>query len=537
MLTDEQERVVASEARTLVVNAYAGSGKTSTLVEYARRRPNERLLYLAFNRSIKEEAANKFPPNVRCITTHGLAFPTHGRLYQGKLGNPKASHLARVLEIDVISAGRVLAVIMNYLSSTSKDILDVHAFAVAPKGNAAVTENLVDYARTAWAAMCDVNSQAIPMPHDGYLKLYQLSQPTIKGVNTILFDEAQDANSVTLDIVARQACGKVFVGDSWQAIYSFRGAVNALSHIKADERLHLTTSFRFGDGIATLATALLSDWGGATKPVQGKGKYQSVFDVDRNAPHAVLSRTNAVLFEEAIHLLGLNAPFGFAGGVESYRFDQILDTYHLFARQRGKMRDQFLAAFNSFDEMKQYGEELDDKEVKALVKVVEAHLHETPGLIDEIKDRAVPSLSGREVALATTHKAKGLEWMDVVLTEDFTELKEKPNDKGEMVPPDQEEVNILYVAMTRAMRGIVVPSAVHEWLEMRGTYHLIGNKGRGSSVESPPQEVMDTMSFHLRDIHDRLNTLYDLVRRDAPSRANEIAKYLRSHADRFSKLG
>lgn len=548
MLTDEQEAVASSNANNLVVNAYAGSGKTSTLVEYARRRPEERLLYLAFNKAIKEEAANKFPRNVRCITTHGLAFPSHGRLYQGKLGNPRASHLARALEIDVISAGKALAVVTNYLSSVSREINDSHAFAVAPKGKAVMTGQLVDYARQAWEAMKDASSLAVPMPHDGYLKEYQLSNPTIKGVAKILFDEAQDANSVTLDIVQRQTCGKVFVGDSWQAIYSFRGAVNALSHINADERLHLTASFRFGEGIAALATALLTDWGNATKPVLGKGKYPTVFQVNRAAPHAVISRTNACLFQEAVRLLTVQVPFGFAGGVEGYRFDQILDAYYLFAKQRGKMRDQFLAAFDSFDEMKKYGEALDDKEVKALVNAVEAYLHDIPMLVDEIKARAIPNLTGQEVALATTHKAKGLEWMDVVLCDDFTELQEQPNDKGEMIPPDSEEINILYVAMTRAMRGLAVPPKVEEWLAMRGTLHLIkpdapaAEKQPAAATTSTPARpaaapaVTDDLAARMRDLHGQLTGIYNLVRSSSPGRAQEIAQYLHGHANRFEKL-
>lgn len=822
MLTDEQEAVASSNANNLVVNAYAGSGKTSTLVEYARRRPEERLLYLAFNKAIKEEAANKFPRNVRCITTHGLAFPSHGRLYQGKLGNPRASHLARALEIDVISAGKALAVVTNYLSSVSREINDSHAFAVAPKGKAVMTGQLVDYARQAWEAMKDASSLAVPMPHDGYLKEYQLSNPTIKGVAKILFDECQppgtmvykpdgsqvaienlrpgdrvmsyaqktehlnakwgsviegissrqfagrliiaqtdtrrsrytpnhhciakiggafsgrhvlylmkkgqhfrvgvtssyhgkkknaitgvrgrlweegadslwvlavfdtrskallnenlvtfkfripqvrfgegnnfwglipdmteegiaclasfgrniryplleasgptgrkillferptiiracnlmdgmqvldaaeqnrlgpkghhpnawkpisveyesysgpvysltvsgahtyvadgivthncqDANSVTLDIVQRQTCGKVFVGDSWQAIYSFRGAVNALSHINADERLHLTASFRFGEGIAALATALLTDWGNATKPVLGKGKFPTVFQVNRAAPHAVISRTNACLFQEAVRLLTVQVPFGFAGGVEGYRFDQILDAYYLFAKQRGKMRDQFLAAFDSFDEMKKYGEALDDKEVKALVNAVEAYLHDIPMLVDEIKARAIPNLTGQEVALATTHKAKGLEWMDVVLCDDFTELQEQPNDKGEMIPPDSEEINILYVAMTRAMRGLAVPPKVEEWLAMRGTLHLIrpdapAEKQQAAAATSTPARpaaapaVTDDLAARMRDLHGQLTGIYSLVRSTSPERAQEIAQYLRGHANRFEKL-
>ena len=72
--TEEQLAIRQSQARNLLVSASAGTGKTSTLVLYAQARPNTQMTYLAFNRTVKEEAQRKFPPNVRCVTTHGLAY-------------------------------------------------------------------------------------------------------------------------------------------------------------------------------------------------------------------------------------------------------------------------------------------------------------------------------------------------------------------------------------------------------------------------------------------------------------------------------
>jgi hypothetical protein len=55
MLTREQTAIVSS-AGNIKINAVAGSGKTTTLIEYARVRPGEKILYLAFNRAVKLEA-------------------------------------------------------------------------------------------------------------------------------------------------------------------------------------------------------------------------------------------------------------------------------------------------------------------------------------------------------------------------------------------------------------------------------------------------------------------------------------------------
>ncbi|MGC3005074.1 UvrD-helicase domain-containing protein, partial [Streptomyces sp. G35A] len=43
-LTAEQAEIVTSKSRKLVVAARAGSGKTYTLVEYARQNPRVRML-------------------------------------------------------------------------------------------------------------------------------------------------------------------------------------------------------------------------------------------------------------------------------------------------------------------------------------------------------------------------------------------------------------------------------------------------------------------------------------------------------------
>ena len=77
-LTLEQEKIL-NETGNLKINAVAGSGKTTTIIEYARTRdPKSRILYLAFNKSVKLDAKKKFASqgltNVTVETAHSLAF-------------------------------------------------------------------------------------------------------------------------------------------------------------------------------------------------------------------------------------------------------------------------------------------------------------------------------------------------------------------------------------------------------------------------------------------------------------------------------
>lgn len=77
--TPEQEDIVKAFATTrmLKVNAFAGTGKSSTLQLLATAN-SEHSLYIAFNKAIADEAAGKFPSNVECRTTHSLAFAKFG---------------------------------------------------------------------------------------------------------------------------------------------------------------------------------------------------------------------------------------------------------------------------------------------------------------------------------------------------------------------------------------------------------------------------------------------------------------------------
>ena len=77
-LTTEQLAIINSTGN-IIVNAVAGSGKTTTIIEYAKARPRScKILYLVFNRSVKEEAIRKFISqglsNVTVETAHSLAY-------------------------------------------------------------------------------------------------------------------------------------------------------------------------------------------------------------------------------------------------------------------------------------------------------------------------------------------------------------------------------------------------------------------------------------------------------------------------------
>ena len=462
-LTDEQQAVVHSRSEALKVVAFAGAGKTSTLRAYAKARPERRMLYLAFNNAIAREAAGRFTPNVTCLTTHSLAFRAVGHAYRHKLANNiRANQAAQALELnpgDSYSLGHAnqsLLALKHFMSTSCEDLDEFVDFVSDERKHQPAA---IEGAARLWQAMCDPGNEAMPMLHDGYLKLYQLSAPRLD-YDMIFFDEAQDANPVTLAIIRQQSCAKVFVGDPHQQIYQFRYAENAMADPSLTDELFLTESFRFGDEIAAAANRLL-----AVKrernPVRGGRR------VPPSSTKACIARGNAALYRRAALLAEQGDTVCWVGGIDGYRLDLLNDIWLLKAGRRSGIKDRFVARFEDFDALQGYATAQDERDLKAWIRVIEGHSRwqAIPEEIALVRSLSVAQPEGATLALATAHKSKGLEFGSVELADDFPEAElanpvkysreshpvfwDDQGFRGGVLLP-LEEINLRYVAITRA---------------------------------------------------------------------------------------
>ena len=230
-LTNEQSNAARaiSANKSCKIQAPAGSGKTLSLLSGARKLSGYGL-NLSFNKSIAIQAAKKFPSNIMCKTGHSLAFGTIGYKYSKRLQKITGGSLANSFDIGKISHFRtsankgyhILETIRNYCYSSDKNIEVWHVPKIIIKVESSMYKRLVEnikyFSTLVWQEMIDVNS-TIPITHDVYLKLWALSKPILRK-NFILFDEAQDANPVMLDVIMNQKNTQlVFVGDTFQQIY------------------------------------------------------------------------------------------------------------------------------------------------------------------------------------------------------------------------------------------------------------------------------------------------------------------------------
>ncbi|BCU08463.1 UvrD-helicase domain-containing protein [Allochromatium tepidum] len=469
--TSEQQAIIDSKADTLIANAFAGTGKTATLVGFAKARPDARMLYLAFNRSVADEAKERFPSNVEARTSHSLAYGRYGHRYQSKLGYPRAFHARNILRPSLPSnealvfSGLALEAVNRFLISSSAEISINHVAAGQARAIGVDPTDILEAAKSLWEAMQDPKDPSVPMPHDGYLKLYQLSRPKLDRYDYILLDEAQDTNPCLFDIFNAQKTGRVLVGDQHQNIYGFRGAMNAMGRLRGEHH-NLTASFRFGEPVADVANAILGVFKGEPLSLRGFGGPSEVGMVPLQQRRTVyLHRTNAGLFARAVDLLHANIPMHFVGGVKNYNFQTILDAFHLFDHNQRAIRDPFLRSFRTLENLEEYAEAVEDHEIKARLTVVKKYTFRIPRLIERLEAAHEPDARKAGAELTTAHKSKGLEWEQVVLGEDFPDLMDSSGVPlvSELLPPnaterplEPDEANLLYVAATRARQHLVI---------------------------------------------------------------------------------
>jgi len=457
--TPEQQPIIEYEGNHLVVKAYAGCGKTTTLVAYANAHPNLRILYLAYNRAIRDEGASKFPRNVECKTSHQLAWASFGRIYQHKLGNARLTDIGNLLGSRDWSLIKDAQATLNaFLSSGSKEIGLSHALGCGQEnmqvaGDAHI-DRVIKAAKSIWEAMIDAEDK-FPCAHDAYLKLYQLSSPQLN-YDVILFDEAQDSNPVTAALVAAQSARKIFVGDKWQQIYRWRGAENALDEqieLGADA-MFLTNSFRFGPMIAGVANAILA-MQGETRPLVGLGPRDKVVTSlpFGTGHHAVLCRTVAGVIMSAIDAVEAGQIVYWNGGVEAYQLSDLEDLYYLSKDKKSQITNKrMFAPFHCYQNYVDAAEESEDPEMKRLLRIIGDH-PDVPKLLTVLRRNSTDDQGKADITVSTVHRAKGLEWDVVLLEEDFPDIFDHEIVNGERLV---DELNLFYVAATRAKKVLVI---------------------------------------------------------------------------------
>ncbi|XP_067683797.1 F-box DNA helicase 1-like isoform X2 [Haliotis asinina] len=498
-LTHEQLRIVKHSPQNgdcVKIVAFAGTGKTTTLVRFTQLRPDKKFLLVVYNKSVREHAQKTFPHNVTCKTGHALAFASVGRRYAArkKLRNLKVYDISQILPSRkgdnlFVRAKFVMETINNFCSSDNDNITSAHVPDSRTDDSGGVVSidhatkmRYVEDAEYLWKRMKDFDNTRVGMTHDGYLKLYQLYRPKLPEYDMILIDEAQDLTPAVISIMMNQDQAKILVGDPHQQIYSFRGAVNAMQQITASHTFYLTQSFRFGPEIAQVAASCLEVFKGVRqKTIVGHGKPGHIHG-EKVGQIAIISRLNFTVFSEAVTKCCYSQnqyKVAFVGGTDNFGFPMIMDIYVLMLSPEDRKKENrtiqnvFISKFPGLAELEKYATKVSDVELMGKIRIVRTFHHNIPMCLSKISAKCVSDLRQADIIFSTAHKAKGLEFSTVQVTDDFItassqgarmDLRSLRNPA--CIPAD--EANLLYVAVTRAKNALVMSPMLVKVLQNNG---------------------------------------------------------------------
>lgn len=502
--TPEQEVAInlACTGQTMKLLAFAGAGKTSTLVSVANAlgKLGKKGIYLAFNKDIADEANKKMPKNVRAKTFHSMAlsqapsyikqrlsqeFPIWDFIKRFKVEDIMLNAFVEEVDFSEESASKSKSkqtIILNpnrqktivdgclvkfYLDDCDKPEFEHMQASInenldlSESDVKALADELLPIARDMWRDFCDEKGTiGLSGRHDVYLKLWAMSKPQLD-TDFILFDEAQDADPIMTRVLTTQKCQVIYVGDPYQQIYSFRGAVNVMQTLDVPQS-ELTQSFRFGDELAQACQPILDALG-------CKNKIRGLLDKPTKVHHfmegvtdhkidAYLSRNNASAVSLAIDsvvkmhekgdedtsnvILPLNLPLK---DTKQMMFD-------ISKVNKGNCDNPKLKGFTSFKELFKYSKDCPtDTEISPFVRLyMQFGMSEVLDAIS-VLEKINPSEHKGSV-VTTSHRSKGLEWDNVVLLDDLAEVWPEYFDSTDEL--DVDELRLLYVAITRAKKNI-----------------------------------------------------------------------------------
>lgn len=459
---------VESGKGNAIVEAVAGSGKTTTIVE-ALKRVRGNSIFLAFNKSIAEELKKR---GVNARTFHSLTYSPvtqHKgvrdiqmdklrKLCDAKLNGEEAIMYSAFL-CKLVGLGRQ-AGIGCLIPDVTQNWLDlcVH-HDLEPEHDRADFGRALDLA----SELLRWSNEAPTVDFDDLLYLAVKDGLSLPKFDFIFVDEAQDTNAIQralLRKIMKPTSRVVAVGDPGQAIYGFRGADSESLNLIAEEfeavRLPLSISYRCPVNVVSYAQQWVDHIEAA--PGAPEGIVENLgFKWDNTifaANDLVVCRKTAPILVLAYSLLRSRVPVMVMGREIGQGLKSIIN------KMNAKGVDHLVSKLEGYRDREV--EKAVAKKDDAKVEAIEDRINAILCLIDSMPEtsRTVPALlqtidqlfadKQSAVVLSTIHKAKGLEadrvfWLD---------RSSCPATWARQEWQKQQEINLCYVAATRAKKAL-----------------------------------------------------------------------------------
>lgn len=464
-----------------VVNAVAGSGKTTTIVEALKNISADKTsIFIAFNKSIVEELRGRVPVSTDVKTIHAIgleAIKKHfgsTKVAKNFIDSRKYTNIAKKLQrlwnVETETAEeenkreylkkivRICELIRQNLYTMDTDYglvvqtclnNGIVAFDICVERAMVVAKQGIDDVRQ----IDFIDMLCYPMYYD---------IPLPRQYDWVFIDECQDLNIAQQHIMQKlvKPGGRwIAVGDPSQAIYGFAGAdvesFNKLRNSENTQELPLSISYRCSKKVVEFAKKLVphleSNPNAPDGEVNEKSKLEAIKEGD-----FVLCRNAYPLVKCAIHFLSKGRRISIIGSdigkslidvIDKTSSSDVNDMLNQFTRIRNRMIQRLLSKGYDWSEAQEHETISDfDEKVSMIKAIANGFIYEK--VLDVINK--IEEIFGEEdksgITFATIHKAKGLEAETVHII--CHELM--PSPKATKPWQQLQEQNLMYVAFTRA---------------------------------------------------------------------------------------
>lgn len=497
------------DSSSIVLEAVAGSGKTTSIISPLKELVNKTVAIVAFNKSIATELQDKLkklniPNNVaQAGTCHSYGFNTYKSLH--KYIEVKGNKVYNIVE-DYFAAREYLPVVMKAMIRKLVSIGKQYGagdLSIDPRMGFDVNDHSKwsEFIYTYDINDSDVISDEEIIKHtivvlrlsnklqkiidfDDMIYLPLLMNLRFPKFDIVMIDEAQDVNWARREMAARMLTieervdeygevtehitGRLIaVGDRRQAIYGFTGAgSDSLDQIKAKfncVEYPLSVCFRCDRSIVEFS----QKWNPMIQPSPSanEGTIKSIlFDDFMKEKHTkekvMLCRNTKPLVQVAFQMIragiavyveGRDIGEGLKNLAQKWKItkiDTLVDRLNTF-----KDRETAKARAKNNDAKIQYIEDQVDTLMVIINRCREANKFTVQDVIDEINFLFKDTVGGADrFTLSTIHKSKGREWETVYWLDRLGTLPSKYAKQAWQI---QQESNLCYVAATRAKHELI----------------------------------------------------------------------------------
>jgi len=462
---------IAQEKGHLIISAFAGSSKTTSLVESVKYIPKgKKVIVTAFNKIIQEELRQRLPSYAEAYTFHALGLRAIKQNFGAiEINDNKAFQIIRDIvgnERDTLDLAtnlkQVVSFCKNGLIDTPKNISDL----IAKFGIDTCEMKEDEFIRIVIKVLGICKSKKNEIDFDDMIWFPFVYALSVGKYDYVYVDEFQDLNKAQM-IMAKSACksdGRIIIlGDFFQNLYSWRlsdtSIVEALKKEPTTKTLPLPISYRCPKKVIDLAKDRVSGIEASPNAIQGEISnisFDKIFSLAKPGS-VILSRVNAPLIKTCLKFIKLGIKCNIIGR-------DVGNNLIYMIKKSGKSNiPDFLKWLDSWKIAEVYRLQQKGANTDIILDKVECFtdLCEDSKTLEEVKNKIDQLFSDTDnnniVWLSTVHRFKGKESNNVFILDWTLRWHPAPNlPIGTRVDldPSNEEANIWYVGISRSKENL-----------------------------------------------------------------------------------